>query len=271
MVFAIFLVIIASASANSPPKGLTSRFIFEKNGLPYNDSVNYTISCSMSPSFKPPYLSIITPGTEDIDPWSYVFKLSGTCPSGNCLISKISYYHTRNYRLEIETEQPSFVCELNGSSGHVSFTTWNETGLSGFHCNRLKGYYDTYVVINSTGGYYNYTPEYLDCNRNVMQSINYSKYSCEDYLANSSIDRSKGNWTQLQCAEIYNREIPQCYQYLKEVDLSWSGYEPKICEYRFNLSSENEPSENVPPSQYIPQKPVESLYCNILKLFGTQC
>jgi len=272
MCIAIFFLIIAPVSANIPTRSITSFFIFEKNGLPYNESINYTISCSMSPSFKPSsYDSPDSRGTENTNPYSYVFKLSGTCPSGNCLISRISWYHRQNQRLEPENEVPHFICLLNGSTGNVLFTIWNETGTSEFPCNSLKEYYDMNVVINGKSGYYNYTPEYLDCDRNVMRSISYYRYPCEQYLANDSIDRSKGNWTQSQCAEIYNHEIPQCYQFLKEVNLSWTGYQEKICVYRFNLSSDNETLENVIQSHYIPQNPVESLYCGILQFFGAQC
>jgi hypothetical protein len=267
---AFFFVIIAPVSADIPPRALTSFFILEKNGLPFNESINYTISCSMSPSFKPSdYYS--TPGTGDTNPWSYVFRISGHCPSGNCRISKISWYYRQNQKLESKNEEPHFICLLNGSTRNESFTKWNETDTSEFPCNNINEYYDKNVVINGKKGYYNYTPEYLDCSRNLMQSTSYFHYPCEQYLASSSIDQSKGNNTQLKCVEIYNHEIPQCYQYLKEVNVSWTEYQEKICIYRFNLSSDNGTLENIPQSHHTPQKPVESLYCYILQFLGAPC
>jgi hypothetical protein len=268
--FAIFLIIIAPVSANIAPRSLTSFFILEKTGLPYNESINYTISCSMSPSFKPSdYYS--TPKTGDTNPWSYNFKLSGYCPSGNCQISKISWYYRQNQRLESKSEEPHFICLLNGSTENVSFTTWNETGTSEFPCNDLSDYYDMNIVVNGKNGYYNYTPEYMECNRKVMQSISYNRYPCEQYLADYSINQSKGNSTQLKCAEVYNHGIQQCYHFLKEVNLSWTGYQEKICIYKFNLSIDNETLEKPNQSRYTPQKPVESLYCGVLNIFGIPC
>jgi len=261
---AIFLVIVTPVSANIPTKGITSLFIFEKNSQIYEGNINYTINCSISPSYKPSsYDLYLYTDLGDTNPWTSVFTLSGTCPSGNCApITKMSWYHGN------DEQGPIFICELNGSIGTESFTIRNETGLKRYN---IKEFYDTRVEMNGTGRYYNYTPEYLDCSRNVMQSISYLKYPCEQFLSNYSIDNpSNGNRTQMQCANIYTREIPQCYQFLKEVNLSWAN-EPTVYIYRFNLSSVNETIEKPHQYQYNPHKPVEFLYCNLLNFFGIQC
>ena len=176
---------------------------------------------------------------------------------------KMTWYHGK------DTQEPTFICQLNGSMGKEIFTTWNETDTKRYN---LKDFYDTQIAVNGTMGFYNFSPEYQDCNKKVMQPISYRRYPCESYLANYSIDHLKGNLTQSACAEIYDHEIPKCYQFLKKVDLSWTHNEPVTYVYFFNLSEVNKTIGNSNLSyQYTPHKPIESLYCSLLNFFGVEC
>jgi hypothetical protein len=237
--------------------------------MPYNGSIDYSISCSGNFSFKPsPY---DPPETEISSPWSRLFKLSGSCSPGNCSpIAKMSWYHPTFHE-----EEPNFLCELNGTIGDESFITWNETGS---HRYNLSDFYDVSMGINYERQYYNFTPEYRDCNEQVMKSISYYQYPCEQYLEEYYIHRSKGidqpegNWTQRQCAEIYNNEIQQCYPFLKKIDLTWTHTEPVIYIYRFNLSQgHGKTMENSLSTPHTSDKPVESLYCSLLNFLGAEC
>lgn len=266
VLFALFLAIIAHVSANiDSTRGITSLFIFEKEGVPYNGNINYTISCALDPALNPSPSDLFDfKPREDTNPWAYVFALSGNCSSDICPpIAKMSWYVKG-------AQQPRFICGLNGSIANQSITTWNETEPEKYE---FKDFYDTRVVAGGKAGYYNYTPKYLDCNRDVIRSISYRQYPCQEYLANYSMGYpSNPNWTQTKCEEVYNHEIAKCYQFLKQVDLSWNtNSEPIIYIYKFNLSSANDTIEKSLPSRYIPQSPVESLYCTILKFFGGMC
>lgn len=266
----IITVIVMPGTSNIPPKGVASRFIIEENGHSFNDPVDYTIGCySQKEVDAKPGVNNREKTIKNTSYLSKVFQLSGTCLPHDCQISKISLYYP-----SVGEEEPHFVCVIMGTTNDLSFTVWNSTGESGLHCFETKELYDIYRVVNGTIKTYNYTQEYLDCEKNLMKSIHYHHYPCEIYLANQNIDRKQSNLTLLGCDEIYDREIPLCFSYLKEVNLSWSGYQKTICEYRFTIAHDNaslEEPDSLNQSLYIPKSPVESLYCGIVQLFGGRC
>jgi len=259
----VLVVIITPVSANIPTKGIMSVLIFESVGPFSSANLNYTINCSIVPSYQPSPYDSFERGDYS-NPWAFFFTLAGTCSSENCSsVTKMTWYHGRN------TEEPTFVCELTGSHGNETYTLWNTTGTRRFN---LEDFYDIQIIVNGKSGFYNFTPEYLECNRKVMQPITIRKYPCEEYLRQYHSDHPNGNITQSDCAEIYNREIPQCYPLLKKVNLSWTNGEPAIYYYYFHLSPVRESVDTSNrSSHYTPHSPVESMYCNFLNFFGGEC
>lgn len=262
VIFAISLLILAPVSANiDTTRGITSLFIIEKDGRAYTGDINYTISCSMNRSEIPASYKLFKP-TENSNPWRSFFSLSGNCSTGNCPpIARMSWYTKGE-------EEPRFICQLNALLGNESFTVWNETEPGRYN---LTDFYDAVIVVKKKAGYYNITPEFVDCNRIVMQSIHYRQYSCQAYLENYTLDYQEGKLAQTPCAEIYNLEVMKCYQYIEKVDLSWTNNEPATYIYKFNLSSANQNMKHPLRVRYIPQSPVESLYCSLVVFFGYEC
>ena len=260
---AVLLLIVTPAAANIPTKGILSVFIIENEGPVTSGDLNYTIDCSIIPSYHASSYDSFERGDYS-NPWAFFFTLTGTCPSGNCSpLTKMTWYHGRT------TEEPTFICELNGSRGNETFSVWNTTGTRRYN---LEDLYDIQVTVNGTSGFYNFTPEYLECNRNVMQPITVRKYPCEVYLRQYHRGDPGENITQTDCAGIYNREIPRCYPLLEKVNLSWTHNEPAIYYYSFHLPPGREPVDTLDRSpRYIPRSPVESLYCGLLNFFGVEC
>ena len=156
-------------------------------------------------------------------------------------------------------------------------------------CARL-GQYDMY---GGNGKYYNMTPQYFQC---INETRNHSE-QCDQYLGRcfppdnyecgtTVIDGENFRETPASnaCRDAVGRERDACGRFIERVNSSsiimWHdnrGSESaatRTCDLRFTLPSDNKTAEIQPvvaETRLLPQSPVESLYCNILQLFGRTC
>jgi len=253
---------------------------FEKNGLPYNESVYFTVRCygyrCSGWDCRPPPDGFNESGTPAPE---MVFSFSATCPGYGCTIYEPYYL---NYR-HIDR------CNLAGETGGGNFSIPDFSSTPVPDCQELM----PYMIGKANNQYYNTTPEYEQClNGTYRQSE-----LCDQYVTECSpvTDKDCGNWIidgryvkdsdrSLVCREEADRTRDACDIYLKKVDpptmIMWkdtNGREEaarRTCELRFTIplspSSLNETPAGL-PSKKSYGSPIMNGLCTVLRFFGREC
>ncbi|NMB78563.1 MAG: hypothetical protein GYA23_05655 [Methanomicrobiales archaeon] len=280
---ALLIAASPSISADEMYPTVTDVF-FEKDGLPYNDSVQFTVNCygyqckswdcQRDPSDLLARNGNFTP--------ELVFTYHATCPSYGCRIYEPYYHAERNF---------GTTCNLEGSTHGRSFT------INNFSQSAIpKSCSDLHQVAigKGYGEYYQITPEYNQCiddsRRNSLR-CNHYLISCEP-----GMDYECGYWvvddhyvketpSYRACRDTIDRERRECDKFLKKIDpatmIMWvyPGYHVspamRSCELRFAIPPGNDSAKAfVPPMQaaHIEMKNEGgSLFCRIVRIFGGTC
>jgi hypothetical protein len=254
---------------------------FEKDGQPFNESVQYTVSCygyrcdwsTCSPPARTENRSKITP--------EIIFSYSATCPGYGCTIYEPFYL---NYR---HIDQ----CDLEGTTKEGNFTLKNFSTTPLPNCTDLH----QFDIGKGYGNYYQVTPEFTRCENASYEAGDL----CEQYLSkcNPVNDLDCGSWVvngsyvkdtpeSRACREEADKKRNACDVYLAKVDPStmvmWkdarTGQEEPVmrtCEQRFTIPSDNRSvSAFVPPDRiaHIQMHRVDELiWCRIVQMFGGRC
>jgi hypothetical protein len=300
----VFLLCPVSADEIYPT---VTNVFFEKDGLPYNESVQFTVYCygyackswdcqrnsddllARNGNFSP----------------ELVFTYHATCPQYGCRIFEPYFHAERNF---------GTYCNLEASTQGKTFSIRNFSGSPiPQNCTELQPYT---IRSGRSGGYYNGTPEYDEC----LNEIRRHRDRCDQYLAPCdpvsdtecrgwSIDRKnvKETSSYRACMDTIDHERADCDRYLKQIDPSaivmWkdsaSGSEEparRACKLRFTIPSDSpapaaslsaftSPVIMIGSGQHKPDvtygkpsvataqysNPIESFYCNLLSLFGARC
>lgn len=255
---------------------------FEKDGLPYNESVQFTVNCygyackswncmrdtrdllARNGNFSP----------------ELVFSYHATCHSYGCRIYE-PYFHAERI---LGTS-----CNLEGTTPQGAFfiPDISRSPLPQ-NCTDLH----QYDVGKGNGGYYTMTPEYYQCVNDTRQrSLRCNQYlaSCEpgkdDECGYRVVDDHyvKENSSYRACRDMIDREKRECDQFMKNVDpatlILWKDGNQELpaeraCELRFTIPSENSSeSVYVPPMQaaHIEMNTMGSFWCRIVRVFGARC
>lgn len=273
------LIIPAAADQLVPT---ITRVYFEKDGVPYDGSVQFTVNCY---GYRCSGYDCSAGGTAGIITASVpesVYSFSATCPEYGCIIYEPFYL---NYR-HIDR------CDLEGVSHNASFVIANFSTTPVPACTDLRQF--SMGGKGGVRGYYNGTPEYEQC----LDTVRTGRESCNRFLVecDPAEDTDCGYWivdgrrvkespAYNDCREEMNRKQYACDVYLEEVDPAtmtlWTDrdtgrQEPAMreCELRFSIPSGNTTPDVTSGSRqqhYVPKNPVESLYCSILQFFGGSC
>jgi hypothetical protein len=279
LVLLSFIVVLACAV---PVQGdevrPTNTYVyFEQNGVPYNGSVQYTVTCSGyysypgSPGFSSNTAPENTSGT--------VFSYSASCPGYGCVVYEPYYLNYRHINR----------CDLSGTAGNRSFAVANFSASPiPDNCTMLH----PFDIGKRLGEYYNTTPEYDAC-----MNVTYEESDrCSQYMAecDPGKDADCGNWVidgryvrntdkAIACRDAADKNRTACDVYLKKVDPSsmvmyrdnWTGQmmpAERVCKQHFAIPG---PGGNTTLTGLNPDTgrrgPVESLYCGILSIFGAGC
>ncbi|MDO9550117.1 MAG: hypothetical protein Q7J03_04015 [Methanoregula sp.] len=267
-----------------------SHVFFEKDGMPFNESVHFTVECygyawkMWDGSAPEDRIAKVNHSSE------LVYSYSASCPSYGCTIYE-PYYHAG--RLYVDH------CDVKGQTAGFDFSIRN------FSLSPIPNCTDLHQFMQGggrKGGYYNGTPEFDDC---VTETRSH-RDRCDQYLV--SCEPGNDNECEIwivdgknvkktpaysACTDTVDRERMDCDQFLKKIDpstmLMWkdtdSGKEypaQRACDLRFTIPSGTMTLVQV---QQIPNityglpaittahdiSPVESLYCSILNFFGVSC
>ncbi len=141
----VMVVLVAwPVQANPLPPPVNFHLYIEKDGIPYNESIDFSLNCyghTTQIHFKTKYLRNKT--RDDPDPPKEVFVTSGNCPSYGC--SGNSY----------ESWDPgtSELCQLNGTIKNDTFSIWNSSDKPVFKYFKTDqwpySYYDYYFTLPS--------------------------------------------------------------------------------------------------------------------------
>lgn len=274
VVFLAFAIIPVYGDVSIPTN---TNVYFEQNGSAYNGSVQFAVNC---------YGYRVYPGTTSAVPDNstanspeIVFSYAASCPGYGCVIYEPYYL---NYR-HIDR------CDLSGVADNRSFSIpgFSDTPLP--NCTSIR----PFGMSRGNDEYYNTTPEYDSCMNETYEESD----RCDQYLAecNPAKDTDCGNWiingrtvkdtqNSRSCRDAADKNRTACDTYLKKVDPS------SMVMYRDNRTRQMMPAERICEQHFtIPEpgagngtltaqgpdsphkSPVESLYCNILSLFGARC
>jgi hypothetical protein len=261
---------------------------FEKNSQPFNESVQFTVSCY---GYRCDWNSCSVPaGTKDISETAHavIYSYSATCPGYGCIIYEPFYL---NYR-HIDR------CDLEGVTREENFTLQNFSITPLPQCTDLQ----QFDIGKGYDEYYRVTPEFSRCENESRAASDL----CNQYVVPCSptADKDCGNWIvedtyvkdspkSRACREEADQKRHACEVYLNKVDPSsmvmwknnYTGKEEpamRTCELRFTIPSSGQVTTQ---DQRIPgvtigepvsatihhRSPVESLYCSILNFFGIRC
>jgi hypothetical protein len=278
LVIAVLMIRPVSADIITPT---TTHVFFEKDGVPYNGTVQFTVNCYGH--FDYPWIPRTTVIQQKATPEKEViYSYSATCPKYGCAIYE-SYY--LNYRA-IDT------CDLEGVAEDTSFIVKNFTrNPQPKNCTSLQ----QFDIAKGYDGYFRTTPEYKQCENASYAAIEL----CDTYTipcgpvvdiqcGNRIVAGSLVNDTEKArtCREAADQNRSACDAYLEKVDPStmilWNNtltgqYEPagRICTAHYTLPSGNTSSGQVfvPPLQvaHIEMKDTGSFWCWIVRVFGGRC
>ena len=314
---------------------------FEKDGVPYNEPVHYTVACYLprqGPSSQDPSLS----RTGETGNLSEVFSYTATCPSYGCPIYE-PYYRV-NF-MEIAS------CNLYGETRGVNFSVTNFSDQPFSECSGPLQDFISLDYPEPNTPYYR-TEEYVACNslhRNTSSEVSHTIWeTCvpskdpgcfAETLPNGiplkkvSVTMTVRNGTDMDlqkyiryletCDPVTDPDCPgavingkplksmnefrpfrnaslklrdPCDVFLVQANHSLivtddlndeiriqimngthdltSNIVNQICDSRWTIPSDiftNSTTSIVSRPPYVPQSPVESLYCTILNLFGARC
>ncbi len=137
-------IIFCPVDANPLPIPITFNLYLEKNGIPYNGNVEYSLVCYGHTSQKMPFgVKYIRDKTkDDPDPLQEVFHVAGTCPSYGC--------YGQSHQLWDPSS--SEICILNNTMQNETFSVWNssdvpairnfEQSASGYPQSSFEVYFD---------------------------------------------------------------------------------------------------------------------------------
>lgn len=259
-------LVIAPVSANIRPHPIASILYIENNGVPFNESINFSLKCYGHFAYPTDTYTFLREKTaDDPNPPAEIFSLSGICSSYGCLISTVLQSPPGRY---MEPEH-SDLCKFTGTAGGMTFETWNVTRIGGIQCFKYSDQWDVSKNIQKTTRYYNYTPGYLECRKKLKDLGE----ECQQYLVNNSLKIHTESMTHNQCIDLNNREEQKCEENLEEIDPSKFLPVEKYCLFRFSIPIQNQTIEttSVPIATAAPQSPVTSLYCTLMNFFGARC
>jgi hypothetical protein len=321
----IFLVAVSCPVYADAVQAVKTHVFFQKNGLPYNESVKYVFKCYGTLKYPSQSGNI-----------SEIYEYSATCSGYGCGIWQPDT-HDWNYNFDH--------CDLEGKSLDREFTIHNIPIFSS--CERFPNptFYPAQMNKSSwISEEYYATPETLAClyqlygSYNRIEKVAYKTcnslnesgcmelFSCippikvisrTEIQLNQSI--RKDNTTEYiryletcdpssdsncpgwiingkplkqikEClinSEALQKEYDQCREFygkvnpaliLPEEEFKTRKYGApivlNICDTRWTIPSDNQTlqeSSNLPRNAYIPQSPVESLYCSIVQILGGRC
>ena len=276
---------------------------FEKDGMPYNESVHFTVNCygyaCRGWDCRAPEDLLARSGNYSQE---VIFSFHASCPEYGCTIHEPYYHVGRKY---IDS------CSVEGVTGSGNFTLQNFSRTPTPHCTDLM----PYEIGMGVGKYYNGTPDYLEC----LDETRTSAEMCNNFAVtcDPSTDHDCGYWVingtnmketekSRSCREHSAMRQEACNIYLKEVDPAtmdmWKDpdsdhTEParRTCELRFTVPSDNRTAVTAGAITQKPvdgpldhpganftfgprvsatsrgMSPVESLYCSLLSIFGARC
>ena len=243
----ILLVLFLScpAYANMIIHPTVSRFFFEKDGLPYNQSVTFTVTC---------YRYLPSPQQHDQswrskignDSLEKVLSFSGTCRYYGCPHEDLTYY------VKFHTD----TCDLEGRTLGRPFIIRDFSNIPAGYCIDPFHQYDIRKGEMSNYSYYKISPEYSDC----MAGIKPLKDKCRQYTTayacsmNESSKCSEGyayvgdeevvyddRNIYRECIAPFEKEKETCEHYLLPVApsslimMSWNYTADRYCESRFTI------------------------------------
>jgi hypothetical protein len=291
LVLAGLLLLIVPVIAVVPAIYTIEKYFFEKDGMPYNESVLFNVTC----------YGHVCDGRDCRESAKNRMAVSGTVvESGNCTGYGCSEYTTMDYPPVTYSR-----CDLTGITPGGTFSIRNYSGTSFINCSSVNPH--------DIGNYYNFTPEYLSC---ISESQQQGRL-CDGYTTqcnptekdcNMLSNGSYGEETRESrgCRNNYTLAMNKCPVYLKKLDTRtmtmWkdsTGHEypaEYLCEIHVALPPDNRSMTRTPSGFQTPlvttvqnqetsgltfgkpavataryQNPVESLYCSILQLFGGRC
>jgi hypothetical protein len=114
-------IILCPVDANPLPVPITFHLYLEKNGIPYNENVEYSLVCYGHTSQKMPLgVKYIRDKTkDDPDPPQEVFHVSGTCPSYGCI----------GQSCQLWVPSSSEICILNNTMQNETFSVRNSSDV----------------------------------------------------------------------------------------------------------------------------------------------
>jgi len=272
----IFLICPAYADEIYPT---ITHVFFEKDGLPYNESVYFTVEC-----YGYTWKSWDGSDPEDLKakvnhPSEKGYSFSASCPSYGCIIYEPNIHAGRMFVDH---------CDVAGTAGGKPFmiTNFSKTPLP--DCTELQ----PYMMGSGSGGYYNGTPAYDEC----VNETRRHRDRCDQYLVSCdpADDTECGNWVMEgkyvketssyhACMDTIDRERMDCDQLLEKINPStmvmwkYDNYqeEPakRACELHITIPAQDTGNTTipVPVSLGTRKSPVKSLYCSILQFFGGRC
>ena len=282
--------LLCSVHADEMTPTITHVF-FEKDGVPYNGSVQFTVEC-YGYSWKswdgsaPEDQAARTNHTSEV-----VYSYSASCLSYGCTIYE-PYYHAD--RLFVDH------CDLKGR------TTESDFLIENFSLSPLPACTDLHQadIGKGRGQYYLITPAYSRCVNDTRRQA----FQCDHYLVTcnttgdtecGNLVRADGNYVKetpsyRACMDTIDRERADCDQLLDKVDpaslILWidpltgreEGPAMRNCTAMFTIPSSGQEalpdqaggaavsSPPVPaPGRH--RGPVELLYCRIQEFFGGRC
>jgi hypothetical protein len=286
----VLMFLLCPVAADEINPTITHVF-FEKAGVPYNGSVQFTVECygytwKSWDGSAPEDLAARINHTSEM-----VYTYSASCPSYGCTIYE-PYYHTE--RLIVDR------CDLKGQTAEGDFL------LQNFSRSPVPSCTDLHQVDIGKGRnqYYRITPEYSRCVNDTRRRT----FQCDHYLVtcNTANDTECGNLVRddghygketpsyRACMDTIDRERADCDQLLDKIDpasmIMWidprtgreEGPALRNCTARFTIppTGPGMPSDQrvmnatpeVPVSAPLHKRsPVESLYCSIQRFFGARC
>jgi len=276
--FVAFLACAAAPALGDVSIPTNTYVYFEENGIPYNGSIQYTVTCYGYTAYpgSPSFSSHTAPENTS----ETVFSYSASCPGYGCVVYEPYYLNYRHINR----------CDLSGTAGNRSFSVANfaSTPMPS-NCTMLQ----PFDMARGNGDYYKVTPEYRACENETYEE----SALCDQFVTECSPTKDKGcgNWfindtyvkdtpKSIACRDAASKNRTACEVYLQKVDPStmlmyrdnWSGQmmpAMRVCDQHFAIPVPG--AENATPAvQNVNtggKGPVESLYCGILSLFGAGC
>jgi hypothetical protein len=154
---------------------------FTKDGIPWHESVRYTVSCYGFNGWNPTYQFYQRPAAGEPGHTGEVFRYSATCPDFGCTIYE-PYYHVRYMDIDW--------CDLGGETRGTTFTVRNFSTRPFSTCTGMPEIPPYPSDYPQPGTYLQYTPEYYACDfhsrhANMSVSVQHRVFvSCD--LANDT-------------------------------------------------------------------------------------